>query len=93
MARVLTTHSGSGGTVTRKLKQEGVQKRMAAAARAKMPARSLYRQIDVGAMAAIVKDIQALGKVEHLEGFLDFVPRSMYIEPLAGPLSPLQARF
>jgi len=67
MARALTTHSGSGGTVIRKLKQEGVQKRMVATARAKMPARSLYRQIDVGAIVAIVKDLSALGKVEHLE--------------------------
>jgi hypothetical protein len=40
-----------------------VQERMAAAARVRMLERSLPGQSDKGAMAAIVKDIQVLGKV------------------------------
>jgi UDP-N-acetylglucosamine 1-carboxyvinyltransferase len=45
-----------------------------------MPVRSLSRRIDGGAMVTIVKDLPALGKVAGLDGFLDFAPRSMYIE-------------
>ena len=48
--------------MTRKLKHDSVQERMAAAARARMPEIGLPGQSDKGAMAAIVKDIQVLGK-------------------------------
>jgi hypothetical protein len=72
MARVLTKHSGSSGTVTRKLKQAGMQEKMVAAARTRMAVLSLSRRMDGGAMAAIVKDFVGEGKHGQARVFLDF---------------------